>query len=253
MSFFEKISTWWRGMMATFTSNLTENNPEQMLMGVIEKRKSNLKVVKKQVGEILFQRNKVRDEVAELEEELAKKKKQLEGSILAGNDDIALTLIQQRDELAARLTKAKAQYEMLQIKADKALSQKQKYELSIKDLEGKLEDVRRQVAIGGLTDATKSLEEYASSDADVIKDIDEWIGREQALDSIEDELAEKDGTKMLEEFERNAEQMRQQQELAALKAQLGGHQVEEDAETVTNANEVDATESQNANGPHKTI
>jgi phage shock protein A len=248
MSFFEKISTWFRGMMASFTGTLTENNPEQMLMGVIEKRKANLKVVKKQVGEILFQRNKLADEVADLEGKLQQKNTQLEGAVLAGNDQIALTLIQQRDELAARLEKAKQQHEMLKVKADKAFAQKQQYELSIKDLEGKLEDVRRQIAIGGLADATKSLEEYASSDADILKDIDEWMGREQAMESIDDEMAERDGTKMLEEFERNAEQMRQQQELAALKARLGGHQVDvEEVETVTSDSATEAA------GPNKTI
>jgi phage shock protein A len=246
MGFFDKVTNLFRGFFALFGTKLTQQNPEEAIRGVIEKRKGNHKVIKKKVGTVLFQRNKLADEIISIDEELNNVQLQLEGAVADGNDAVAMSLMQRRDDAKERLQSTKEQHLVLEDQAEEMLGKLQQYEMNIKDLEKKLEDVRRNSAVIDVMTEIQGLDDlYGNSDAEILDEIERGQAEQIAHLKVDEELAERDGSKQLEEYQVSAEQRRRQQELDEMKAKLAGRtRVEaEEAEQVTEVDEEVETKS----------
>ena len=89
-----------------------------------------------------------------------------------------------------------------------------------------------------------------NTDAEILDEIDRGQAEQIAHLKVDEEMAERDGTKQLEEYAASAEQRRRQQELEEMKAKLSGRARVEAEE----ANQVgEAQEEAETDGPKKSI
>ena len=147
----------------------------------------------------------------------------MEGAVADGNDAVAMSLMQRRDDAKSRLQSTTEQHAVLEDQAEDMLSKLQQYEMSIKDLEKKLEDVRRNSAVIDVMTEIQGLDDlYGNTDVEILEEIDRGQAEQIAHLKVDEEMAERDGSKQLEEYEASAEQRRRQQELDEMKAKLSG-------------------------------
>ena len=103
MGFFERLSNLWKGFLSLWVSNLENENPEVVYEAAINERVRKHKDLKKAVSNIVYLRNKLQEELVSKEKEFRDVNAQIPVAVEEGEDDVALVLIQKRDELAAAI------------------------------------------------------------------------------------------------------------------------------------------------------
>jgi phage shock protein A len=120
MGFFDRITNVWRGFLSLWVSNVETRNPEAVYEAAIEERIRQHRDLKKAVSSIVYLRNKTETELAERQKELIEVNLQLPIAIEEGEDDVALILIQQKDELAAKVAGLQGELEKIASEAEEA-------------------------------------------------------------------------------------------------------------------------------------
>ncbi len=120
MGFFDRLANLWRGFTSLFLSNVESKNPEAVYEAAIEERKRRYEEMKRTVAGIVYLRNKLQDELEEKEKALADIQAQIPVAVDEGQDDVALVLIQRKDELVARITELKGELAKLVDQVDDA-------------------------------------------------------------------------------------------------------------------------------------
>ena len=102
MGFFQRIANLWNGMLSLFVSDAEARNPAAVYEAAINERIIKHKELKKAVSGLVYLRNKTTQELETVEAELKEINAQLPVAVEAGEDDVALVLIEKRDELMTR-------------------------------------------------------------------------------------------------------------------------------------------------------
>lgn len=103
MGFFSRIGNIWKGFLSLWVSNVETRNPEAVYESAISERVRRHKELKKAVSGIVYLRNKLSAELEDKEASLKQVLQQLPVAIEEGEDEVALVLIQQKDELTTEI------------------------------------------------------------------------------------------------------------------------------------------------------
>lgn len=122
MSIFERIANIWKGFISLWVSEVEQKNPEAVYEAAIEERIRKHKELKKAVSGIVFLRNKLSGELEQYQRELNEVQAQIPVAVEEGEDDVALVLIQRKDELTSKIGTTQVDLEKISAQAEEAKS-----------------------------------------------------------------------------------------------------------------------------------
>jgi phage shock protein A len=154
-------------------------NPRAVYERAIRERTRQYADLKQAIAGILYMRNRLEGEIRERSEELARVESEIERAIRAGHDDLALTLLEQKEPLAEELLRARQELEEMVSEAEAAKGNLMRFRSEIRDLER--EKVRMVAALASAKARRRIQEAFdgLSLDADL-----------QALESVRQQVAQ---------------------------------------------------------------
>ncbi len=137
MGFFDRLANIWRGFLSLWVSDIETRNPEAVYESAIDERVRKHRDLKKAVSGIVYLRNKLSTELEAKEKELKDVMGQLPVAIDDGEDEVALLLIQKKDELTARI-------ETLSAELKKVSDQAEEAKAGLLAFQGEIEKLKRE-------------------------------------------------------------------------------------------------------------
>jgi phage shock protein A len=120
MGFFQRLSNLWSGFLSLWISETEARNPEAVYEAAINERVKKHKELKKAVSGIVYLRNKLQSELEAKEAEFRDVNAQIPIAIEEGEDEVALVLIQKKDELTRSIESVSAELEKIEGQAEDA-------------------------------------------------------------------------------------------------------------------------------------
>jgi len=190
MGFFDRLANIWRGFLSLWVSDLESRNPEAVYESAIDERVRKHRELKKAVSGIVYLRNKLSTELETKERELKEVMTQLPIAIEDGQDEVALVLIQKKDELTGQIEK-------LSSELSKVSDQAEEYKGGLISFQAEIEKLKREkdqmLAKKATAEARIQIQETLdglSTDADVkaLDGVREHISKLQAEADIGSEI-----------------------------------------------------------------
>ena len=122
MGLFDRIANVWKGFISLWVSEVEQKNPEAVYEAAIEERVKKHRDLKKAVSGIVYLRNKLTSELEQAEKELGEVQIQIPVAVQEGEDDVALVLIQKKDQLTGKIVQVSAELEKIKVQAEEAKS-----------------------------------------------------------------------------------------------------------------------------------
>ena len=141
MGFFDRLANVWKGFLSLWISEVETKNPEAVYEAAIEERVRKHKELKKAVSGIVYLRNKLAAELEAKEKELAEVQVQIPIAVEEGEDEVALVLIQRKDELSARIAELQVELEKVAAQTEEAKSGLIAFQEEIKKLQREKEEM----------------------------------------------------------------------------------------------------------------
>ena len=137
MGIFDRLANVWRGFLSLWVSGIENRNPEAVYEAAIDERVRKHRELKKAVSGIVYLRNKLSNELEEMERELKDVMTQLPIAIEDGEDEVALVLIQKKDELTSKIESHSAELQKVSDQAEEAKS-------GLLAFQGEIEKLKRE-------------------------------------------------------------------------------------------------------------
>lgn len=219
-----RIYNIWKGFVSLFVSDLEKKNPriayENAINSMIEKHNS----LKTATGSLLKNRTRFEAQLQGFESDLKRVREELDAAVDLGDDETAMLLIEQEEELEAQ--RAQTQ-EDLKLAAQDAESAKS----SLRDLEQEINKLKRERdrVLAQIEDAEARRQIQGQLDGfsvdDELKALDnvrDYAAQVRAEVQVSDELRSDSTEGRLERVREQASKKRAQDRLAALKAKRQG-------------------------------
>jgi phage shock protein A len=183
--FFERLSQVWKGFLGLWISDIEAKNPEAVYEAAIEERIKKHRELKKAVSGIVYLRNKLASELDQKTKQLVEVNLSIPVAVEEGEDEAALVLIEQKNELETAI-------ESLNVELEKISTQAEDSKSGLLEFQGEIEKLKREkmsmLAKKANAEARLKIQETLdglSTDADV-------KALENVRESIEKKTAEAD-------------------------------------------------------------
>ncbi len=215
MGFFERITNVWRGFLSLWVSNVETKNPEAVYEAAIEERIKQHRDLKKAVSSIVYLRNKTETELEQREKELAEVQLQLPIAVEEGEDEVALVLIQKKDELTSKVGALKAELDKIAAEAEEAKASLISYQGEIERLRREKDEMLAKKATAEARIQIQDTLDGLSMEADIkaLENVREHIGKLQAEADVGKEVSE-------ESLDTKLKKIQQKTASASARAQL---------------------------------
>ncbi len=137
MGFFDRLANLWNGFLSLWISGIENKNPEIVYEQAIDNRIKRHRELKKAVGGIVYLRNKLSTELETKERELREVNAQIPVAVESNDDEVALLLLQKKNELEKSI-------ENLKLELDKVSKQADEAKESLVAFQGEIEKLRRE-------------------------------------------------------------------------------------------------------------
>lgn len=190
MGFFDRLSNLWNGFLSLWISGIENKNPEIVYEQAIDNRIKRHRELKKAVGGIVYLRNKLSTELETKERELREVNAQIPVAVESNDDEVALILLQKKNELEKAI-------EGLKVELDKVSKQADDAKESLVAFQGEIEKLRRErdemLAKKATAEARIQIQETLdglSTDADIkqLENVRENIHKMQAQADVGAEI-----------------------------------------------------------------
>jgi phage shock protein A len=227
MSVFARLANFFRGLFSTGVSSLEASNPEAVYQAAIDERIKRHAELKKAVSGIVYLRNKISTELETKEKDLARVNTELPVAVQSGDDDVAIVLLQQKNELDVAVVDLRAQLEKVNKQAEDAKD-------SLVSFQGEIEKLRRErdemLAKKATAEARIKIQESLdglSTDADIqaLDGVREHIGKLQAQADVGAEIKENSPDSRLAAVREKAKDATARSQLEELKRQMAAQSV----------------------------
>ena len=190
MGFFDRIANVWKGFISLWVSDIETRNPEAVYEAAIEERIRKHRDLKKAVSGIVYLRNKLSAELEQKEKELREVQIQIPVAVEEGDDDVALVLIQKKDELTARIAEVQLELEKVAAQAEDAKSGLLAFQGEIDKLRREKEEMLAKKANAEARIQIQETLDGLSTDADIkaLENVRSHIGKLQAEADVNSEL-----------------------------------------------------------------
>jgi phage shock protein A len=183
MGVFDRIANVW-------VSDIESRNPEAVYEAAIDERVRKHRELKKAVSGIVYLRNKLSTELESKERELKEVMAQLPVAIDDGEDEVALVLIQKKDELTTSIETLSAELKKVSEQAEEAKSGLLAFQVEIEKLKREKEQMLAKKANAEARIRIQETLDGLSTDADVkaLENVREHISKLQAEADIGTEI-----------------------------------------------------------------
>lgn len=180
--FFERLGNLWNGFWSIWISDKEKANAEAVYESAIDERIKKHRDLKKAVSGIVYLRNKLQSELEQKERELKDVDAQLPVAVESGEDEVALVLLQKKNELERGITETSGELEKVSKQAEEAKE-------ALLQFQGEIEKLKRErdamIAKKQTAEARIKIQETLdglSTDADIkaLDNVREHIGKLQA-------------------------------------------------------------------------
>ncbi len=222
MGFFDRIGNIWKGFISLWISEVEQSNPEAVYEAAIEERVRKHRDLKKAVSGIVYLRNKLSAELEQAERQLTEVDAQIPIAVEEGEDDVALVLLQKKDELTTKI--ATVQHEL-----EKVASQAEEAKSGLIAFQGEIEKLKREkqemLAKKANAEARISIQETLdglSTDADIkaLENVREHIDKMQAEADVGSEIKGESLDAKLSKIKSKTADVQARAQLAELKKQM---------------------------------
>ncbi len=226
MGFFDRIGNLWKGFWSLWISDVENKNPEIVYEQAIDNRIKRHRDLKKAVGGIVYLRNKLTTELETKERELREVGAQLPVAIESGDDEVALILLQKKNELDSAI-------ESLKVELEKVSGQAEDAKESLVAFQGEIEKLRRErdtmLAKKATAEARIQIQETLdglSTDADIkqLENVRENIHKTQAQADIGTEIKADSLDARLKKIKEKTGDVTARSQLDELKRQMAARQ-----------------------------
>lgn len=192
MGFFDRIANVWKGFLSLWVSDMESRNPEAVYEAAINERVKKHTELKKAVSGIVYLRNKLSAELEQKEREMRDVMNQLPVALEDGEDEVALVLIQKKDELTGQIETVNAELTKISGQAEEAKSGLIQFQGEIEKLKREKEQMLAKKSNAEARIAIQETLNGLSTDAD-IKALDNVRGHIDKLQAEADIGAEVKG------------------------------------------------------------
>jgi phage shock protein A len=222
MGLFDRIANVWKGFLSLWVSDIENRNPEAVYESAIDERVHRHKDLKKAVSGIVYLRNKLSTELETKERQLKQVMTQLPVAIDEGEDEVALVLIQKKDELTASIEGLSHELKKISDQAEDAKTGLLAFQSEIEKLKREKDSM---IAAKANAEARIQIQETLdglSTDADVkaLDNVREHIQKLQAEADIGGELQEGSLDAKLAKIKEKAASSSARSQLAEMKRQM---------------------------------
>ena len=190
MGFFDRLANVRRGILSLWVSDIESRNPEAVYEAAIDERVRKHRDLKRAVSGIVYLRNKLTTELEAKERELKEVMSQLPVAIEDGEDEVALVLIQKKDELTSSIETLSAELKGTSDQAEEAKSGLLTFQAGIEELKREKERMLAKKANAEARIRIQETLDGLSTEADVkaLENVREHISKLQAEADIGSEL-----------------------------------------------------------------
>lgn len=190
MGFFDRLTNVWKGFLSLWISDIESRNPEAVYEAAIDQRVRKHRELKKAVSGIVYLRNKLTAELEEKEKELRDIKAQLPVAIQENEDEVALVLIQKKEELESSISTISAELTKISAQAEDAKAGLIQFQGEIEKLKREKESMLAKKANAEARIQIQSTLDGLSTDADIkaLDNVRENIHKVQAEADIGSEI-----------------------------------------------------------------
>jgi phage shock protein A len=222
MGFFDRIANVWKGFLSLWVSDVEARNPEAVYEAAINERVRKHRDLKKAVSGIVYLRNKLATELEEKERELKEIMVQLPVALEDGEDEVALVLIQKRDELTSQIASVSAELGKISTQADEAKSGLIAFQAEIEKLKREKDEmIAKKANAEARIQITETLDGL-STDADIkaLDNVRTHINKLQAEADIGSEVAGDSLDSKLKKIKEKASNSTARSQLDEMKRQM---------------------------------
>lgn len=224
MGFFDRIANVWRGFLSLWVSDIENRNPEAVYESAIDERVRKHRDLKKAVSGIVYLRNKLSTELETKERELKEVMTQLPIAIDDGEDEVALVLIQKKDELTKDIESISHELSKISEQAEDAKAGLLSFQAEIEKLKREKEQMLAKKANAEARIQIQETLDGLSTDADVkaLDNVREHISKLQAEADIGSEIQGDSLDAKLAKIKDKAANSSAKAQLAEMKRQMEG-------------------------------
>ncbi|MFT7520020.1 MAG: phage shock protein A [Kiritimatiellia bacterium] len=228
MGFFDRLGNIWKGFLSLWVSNIETRNPEAVYESAIDERVKKHKELKKAVSGIVYLRNKLSAELESKETSLRETMTQLPIAIEEGEDEVALVLIQNKDELTGRIEHLSNELKKVSVQAEEAKRGLISFQGEIEKLKREKESMLAKKANAQARIQIQESLDGLSTEADVkaLDNVREHIDKLQAEADIGAEVQGDGLDAKLAKIKEKAASASARSQLNAMKKQMAARQVQ---------------------------
>lgn len=224
--FFERIGNLWNGFWSLWISGKEAQNPDAVYESAIDERIKKHRELKKAVSGIVYLRNKTQAELEEKEKALREVSAQLPVALESGDDEVALVLLQKKNELEKAIEGLKSDLEKVSKQAEEAKE-------ALVGFQGEIEKLKRErdemLAKKATAEARIQIQETLdglSTDADIkaLENVREHISKLQAEADVGAEVKENSLDERLKKIKAKTGDVTARAQLDELKKQMAARQ-----------------------------
>jgi phage shock protein A len=234
ISFFARIANLFKGFLSIFISDIEKEHPEIAYENAINSMVGKYSKLKAATAAIIRRREDIDERLKRATTDLAQTDAELNAAIATGQDDLALILIQKKNQLAAQAVELQGDMETARKDADDAKSSILQVQSEIKKLKAE-----RDVMLARMQSAQARIKiqeqlEGLSVDAEVkaLDNVREHIKNTIAQANLGRELADSSLDSRLEALKAQAGDVQAKQQLAELKARYAAQQASQGQKSI---------------------
>jgi len=212
---FARLRNLWTGFMSLWISDLEAEHPEAVYEAAIRARVDQYNEFKKQTANLVYLRNKLSTTLDEKTKELADVEAQLTTAVDAGEDEVALLLIEKKDALNSEIEELRSELAATQAQAEEAKKGLIAFQADIRKLKHEKEAMLAKAANAEARKKIQSALDGFSTDAEIkaLDGVRESIHKKVAEADVGREIAE-------ESLDAKLEKIKQKTASASARAQL---------------------------------
>ena len=190
MGFFDRLANVWRGFLSLWVSDIENRNPEAVYESAIDERVRKHRELKKAVSGIVYLRNKLSAELEQKEKELKAVMQQLPVALEENDDELALVLIQKKDDLTTAVAGLSSELTKISEQAEEAKKGLVAFQAEIEKLKREKDEMLARKANAEARIKIQETLDGLSTDADVkaLDNVRENISKLQAEADVGSEI-----------------------------------------------------------------
>ena len=220
MSFFDRISNLWKGFVSLWITDVEQAHPEIAYENAINSMIEKYSTLKKTTAAIIRRREDIDSRLSRQSKELAQVSQDLNVAVETGQDDLAVVLIQKKNQLEAEVAELKGEADVSVKDADSAKAALTQVQAEIRRLQGEKDNMLAKFHSAQARVRIQEQLEGLSVDAEVkaLETVREHIKNTVAEASLGKELAETSLDSRLAALRSKTGEVTARQQLEGLKA-----------------------------------